>query len=110
LQTFTSGKLGKFPEVRARFYAAEIALALGYVHKLDIVYRDLKPENVREAQTARANFRSPFAFARVAFEAAPSRQKRALCGFCSPKKASVFLLPPSARALFIASALASFAS
>jgi serine/threonine protein kinase len=38
--------LGKFPEVRARFYAAEIALALGYVHQLDIIYRDLKPENV----------------------------------------------------------------
>jgi len=41
-----AGKLGKFPEVRARFYAAEIALALGYVHQLDIIYRDLKPENV----------------------------------------------------------------
>lgn len=41
-----AAQLGKFPEVRARFYAAEITLALGYVHKLDIVYRDLKPENV----------------------------------------------------------------
>lgn len=39
-------QLGKFPEVRARFYAAEITLALGYVHELDIIYRDLKPENV----------------------------------------------------------------
>jgi serine/threonine protein kinase len=38
--------LGKFPEARARFYAAEITLALGYVHQLDIIYRDLKPENV----------------------------------------------------------------
>jgi len=43
---FHLGKLGKFPEVRARFYAAEITLALGYVHELDIIYRDLKPENV----------------------------------------------------------------
>jgi hypothetical protein len=43
---FHLGKLGKFPEVRARFYAAEIALALGYIHQLDIIYRDLKPENV----------------------------------------------------------------
>mmetsp|Transcript_15191 Transcript_15191/g.19711 ORF Transcript_15191/g.19711 Transcript_15191/m.19711 type:complete len:687 (-) Transcript_15191:416-2476(-) len=43
---FHLGKLGKFPEVRARFYAAEITLALGYVHKFDIIYRDLKPENV----------------------------------------------------------------
>ena len=42
---FHLGKLGKFPEVRARFYAAEIVLAISYVHNLDIVYRDLKPEN-----------------------------------------------------------------
>lgn len=43
---FHLGKLGKFPEPRACFYAAEITLAISYVHKLDIIYRDLKPENV----------------------------------------------------------------
>ena len=43
---FHLGKLGKFPEHRARFYAAEIILAISYVHSLEIVYRDLKPENV----------------------------------------------------------------
>jgi RAC serine/threonine-protein kinase len=43
---FHLGKLGKFPEARARFYAAEIILAISYVHTLDIIYRDLKPENV----------------------------------------------------------------
>ncbi|XP_030248867.1 serine/threonine-protein kinase Sgk2b [Sparus aurata] len=37
---------GSFPEPRATFYAAEIAMALGYLHSLDIVYRDLKPENI----------------------------------------------------------------
>jgi serine/threonine protein kinase len=39
-------KVGKFTEQRAMFYAAEITLAIAYVHSLDIVYRDLKPENV----------------------------------------------------------------
>merc|ERR1719262_695964 len=29
-----------------KFYAAEIILAFGHLHSMDIVYRDLKPENV----------------------------------------------------------------
>jgi len=36
----------KFPESRARFYAAEIILALECLHSRNIIYRDLKPENV----------------------------------------------------------------
>lgn len=43
---FHLSKVGKFQEPRAAFYAAEIVLALAYIHELDIVYRDLKPENV----------------------------------------------------------------
>lgn len=36
----------KFPEHRAKFYAMQVALALGHLHKNNIIYRDLKPENI----------------------------------------------------------------
>ena len=39
-------KTKKFTEDRARIYAAEVLLALEYLHKRDIIFRDLKPENV----------------------------------------------------------------
>lgn len=35
-----------FSEHAARFYVAEVLLALEYLHMLGIIYRDLKPENV----------------------------------------------------------------
>jgi len=45
LRYFLSTK-GRMPEDWARFYAAEIVLGLEELHSLNVVYRDLKPDNV----------------------------------------------------------------
>jgi serine/threonine protein kinase len=36
----------RFPESRARFYAAEIASAVDHLHGRDMLHRDIKPENI----------------------------------------------------------------
>eukprot|EP01129_Flabellula_baltica_P001737 TRINITY_DN11663_c0_g1_i2.p1 TRINITY_DN11663_c0_g1~~TRINITY_DN11663_c0_g1_i2.p1 ORF type:complete len:664 (-),score=119.10 TRINITY_DN11663_c0_g1_i2:29-2020(-) len=42
----TLTKIGSLTEESAKFMIAEIIVALEYIHSLDIIYGDLKPENV----------------------------------------------------------------
>ena len=39
-------KDGRFSNDVALFYSAEILSALCYLHSLNVIYRDLKPENL----------------------------------------------------------------
>lgn len=38
--------LGCFKEDAARFYLAELVLAVESVHKLNFIHRDIKPDNI----------------------------------------------------------------
>lgn len=39
-------KSTRFPEETAKFYASQILSGLAYLHSLNIMYRDMKPENI----------------------------------------------------------------
>ena len=39
-------KAGRFDQLTARFYIAQVIIFIEYMHSLDYIYRDLKPENL----------------------------------------------------------------
>jgi serine/threonine protein kinase len=43
---FHLSRIGNFDEKVTKFYCTQIILAIQHLHKHDIIYRDLKPENV----------------------------------------------------------------
>jgi serine/threonine protein kinase len=45
-QALNAAAQNRLPEPRARFYAAEVVLALAHLHSMGLMYRDLKPNNI----------------------------------------------------------------
>ncbi|KIY44755.1 kinase-like protein [Fistulina hepatica ATCC 64428] len=60
---------GKFPEKVVKFYSAEVALALNFMHSCNVIYRDLKLENILIGGDGHIKV-ADFGFAKVADERA----------------------------------------
>ena len=45
-QALNSSPQNRLPENRTKFYVAEVTLALGHLHSMGLMYRDLKPNNI----------------------------------------------------------------
>ncbi|MES1912369.1 MAG: hypothetical protein MHM6MM_004655 [Cercozoa sp. M6MM] len=57
-------KEGKFDENTARYYAASVVLAFEHMHSRDIIFRDLKPENLMLTSQGQLKL-TDFGFAKV---------------------------------------------
>jgi serine/threonine protein kinase len=67
----------RFPEDRARMYLCEIMLALEDLHKRNIIYRDLKPDNIVFDSMGHALL-TDFGLAKE--DVAGSNQAKSFCG------------------------------
>ncbi|KAJ6805099.1 phototropin-2-like [Iris pallida] len=87
-----------FKEEAARFYAAEVVIALEYLHCLGIIYRDLKPENIllrKDGHVVLTDFDLSFLTSskpQVTYPELPTRRKKS--GHRPPP---IFLAEPSTQ-------------
>eukprot|EP00854_Cymbomonas_tetramitiformis_P014070 gene14070-16635_t len=69
-------RVSKLTSPVARFYAAQILLALEYIHKQGCIYRDLKPENILISETGNIKL-ADFGFCK---EVEEGGRKYTVCG------------------------------
>ena len=93
-------RMRRFAEPVARFYAAELILALEHLHEHGVVYRDLKPENVLLDDGGHVQL-TDFGLSKDHLRAAtPASEKRLALTFCGTPEylAPEMLLARHARA------------
>ena len=57
-------RVGKFNKIQAAFYGAQVAMIWEYIHSLNVIYRDLKPENLLIDKTGYLKL-ADFGFAKI---------------------------------------------